>query len=430
MVVNDQTETLQAFAATPVLLETPAPSTRFYVFETRGGALLEEIEPSIHDWQEQSNVAETVNVTFVDGVRGWRNLFTPWKHSIAVDVGGHLLGGPILPQNFDRDDGTLKVTARGFRHMLAGVPVLPPPPDSLGDTAADWLSPGGLPATGFDTNISGVDHGTIGARLVQQACLWPGWTDIPIRFHPDRPGTRQQSYTAVERKKVGAALADLSNQENGPDIRIRLERTGSDSFGWVYESGTETQPRLQGEVPLSWEPNDVAGVGVQVDPSRMGSVAWAAAGRSSDVTLLRMLYDPYLVDRGFPLLHLDADVSTTTKEAETLDSANAEALRTARKPWEFWSFNAPINASPFPYEYGCGDLAELFLSEQQQVRLGLLTGPGTLTGQGVLTGGTSIDPIYDYLPPGPYTRRIVGLSGSSRSEFIEITCGARYDEEV
>ncbi|WP_295851167.1 hypothetical protein [uncultured Microbacterium sp.] len=402
--------------------------TRFYVFETRGGALLEEIEPSEFDWQEQSNTAETINMTFVDGVRGWRNLFTPWKHSIAVDIGGHLLGGPILPQNFERDRGTLRVTARGFIHMLNGVPVLPPPPEALSDVAADWLSPGGMPATGFDTTVSGVDHGTIGARLVQQACLWPGWTDIAIRFHSDRPGTRQQSYAAVERKKVGPALKDLSNQENGPDIRIRLERTGSDSFGWVYESGTEAQPRLQGEAPLTWEPNDVAGVGVQLDPSRMGSVSWAAAGRSSDVTLLRMMYDPWLVDNGFPLLHLDADVSTSTKESGTLDSANVEALRTARKPWEFWSFDAPMDSSPFPFEYGCGDLAELFLSEQQQIKLGLLTGPGTLTGPGVVTGGTSIDPIYDYLPAGSYTRRIVGLSGSSRSEFIEVTCGATYDE--
>lgn len=401
--------------------------TRFYVFETRGGALLEEIEPSEHDWQEQSNTAETINAHFVDGVRGWRNLFTPWKHSIAVDVGGHLLGGPIIPQDFDRDKSMLKVTARGLRHMLNLVPILPAPP--LTAILPDWLSPGGVPATDYDTNISGVDLGTIGKRLVQQACTWPGWTDIPIEFHPDRAGTRQQSYTAVERKKVNPALTDLSNQKNGPDIRLRLVRTSSDSFGWVYESGTEDQPRLQGEAPLTWEPNDVTGVGVQLDPTRMGSASWASAGRSSDNTLLRMLYDPYLVDRGFPLLHLDADVSTTTKDTGTLDSANVETLRTARKPWEFWSFDASGDQSPFPYEYGCGDLAELFLSERQQLKLGLLTGPGTLTGPGVVTGDTRLDPIYDYLPAGSYQRRIVGLSGSSRSDFIEVTCGATYDEE-
>lgn len=399
------------------------------MFETRGGALLEESEPSEYDWQEQSNVAETINMRFVDSPRGWRNLFTPWKHSIAVDVGGHLLGGPIIPQDFDRDKGMLSVTARGFRRMLDGVPVLPPPPGGPGAVNADWLSPDGKPATGFDTIVEGVDHGTIGKRLVQQACQWPGWTDIPITFHADRPGTRRQEYRAVERKKVGSALTDLSGQEKGPDIRIRLVRTSADSFGWVYESGTEDQPRLQGEAPFTWEPNDVTGVGVQLDPTRMGSVAWAAAGRSSDTALLHMTYDPWLVDRGFPLLHLESDVSSTTTDPNTLNSANIETLRTARKPWEFWSFDAPINASPFPYEYGCGDMAELFLSEQQQVKLGLLTGPGTLTGPGVLTGGTSIDPIYDYLPAGSYERRIVGLSGSSRSEFIQVTCGATYDEE-
>jgi len=428
VVVDDDTQ--RTMASVDVAADSAQPPTRFYVFETRGGALLTEVEPSVHDWQEQSNTAETVNLTFVDRIREWRNLFTPWKHSIAVDVGGHLLGGPILPQDFDRDKGLLKVTARGIRHMLNWVPVLPPPPGLLSAAAPDWLAPGGMPATGFDTIISDVDHGTIGSRLVQQACLWPGWTDIPIRFHADRPGKRRQEYTAVERKTVNSALTDLSGQEAGPDIRIRLERTSEDSFGWVYESGTEAQPRLQGETPLTWEPSDVTGVGTRMDPTRMGSVAWAAAGRSLDTTLLRMTYDPYLVDRGFPLLHLDADVSTSTKEPGTLDSANAETLRTARKPWEFWSFDAPIDASPFPYEYGCGDVAELFLSEQQRVKLGLLTGPGTFTGPGVLTGGTTVDSIYDYLPSGAYRRRIVGLSGSSRSQFIQVTCGEIYDEEV
>lgn len=404
--------------------------TRFFVFETRGGALLTEVEPSAYDWQEQSNVAETINLTFVDHVNEWRNLFTPWKHSIAVDAGGHLLGGPILPQDFDRDAGELTVTARGFRRMLDDVPVLPPPPGGLANAKADWLAPDGKPATGLDTTVTGVDHGTIGKRLVQQACQWPGWTDIPIRFHADRPGTREQTYAAVDRKKVNAALSDLSNQDAGPDIRIRLERTSEDSFGWVYESGTEKQPRLQGEAPLTWEPNEVTGLGARLDPTRMGSVSWAVAGRSSDTTLLRMLYDPYLVDRGFPLLHLEADVSTSTKDAKTADSANVETLRTARKPWEFWAFDAPGDRAPFPYEYGCGDVAEILLSVQQRLQLGLLSGAETLTGPGTLTADTSYDPIYDYLPAGGYPRRIVGLSGSSRSEFIEVTCGEIYDEEV
>jgi hypothetical protein len=70
------------------------------------------------------------------------------------------------------------------------------------------------------------------------------------------------------------------------------------------------------------------------------------------------------------------------------------------------------------------------LSEKQQVELGLLTGASTLTGPGVLTGGTRENPIRDYLPPGAYTRRIVGLSGSSRSEFVQITCGATYEGEA
>ena len=361
---------------------------RCYLFETRGGALITELEPSGFDWSEQSNAAETLNVTLRPD-RGLRNLLTPWKHSLAFDVGGHLLGGPLVPSSYDGDKREVQVTARGLRFALDRVPILP------AVALTTQISPAGVPDPAMDTSISGVDLGTIGKRLIQQAMTWPGWSDVPVAFHADRAGTSTRNYTAVELKSVDSALSDLSNVQNGPDIRLRLVRTSADSFGWVYESGTIAQPRLQGEVPLVWEPDDTSGLQIREDPQVMGSIAWSTGGRSTDKTLVRSLYDPHLVERGFPLLHLDSDASSSVTEEATLDAWNQETLRTARVPAQFWSFKAPTGVSPFPFEYAPGDLATVRITD------------------------------HDYLPDGDYVRRIVGLSGDE-SEFITVTCGAVY----
>ncbi|MDF2991463.1 MAG: hypothetical protein K0S37_1977 [Microbacterium sp.] len=395
---------------------------RFFLFETRGGQLIREIEPSSYDWSERVNVAETVNVSFVDRPDEWRNLFTPWKHSIAVDDNGHLLGGPIVPSSLNGDDVVLRVTARGLRHMASRWSILPV------EALNTPLAPDGVPDTSLDVVITGVDHGTIGKHALQTAHAWPGRNDIPITYHADRPGTRSETYTAVRRKRVESAFTDLSNQEQGPDIRLQLRRTSEDTFGWEYQSGTEEQPRLQGEVPLDWEPLDTSGLGVDLDPSRMGSIAWSDGGRSLDKTLIRMLYDPFLIDRGFPLLELDSDASTSTTDEATLDSWNVETLRTARNPWDFWSFRVSTEQAPLPHEYGCGDLATVHLIPQMQHRLGLLSGPTLLSGSNVLSGGASSSPLVGFLEPRPYTRRIAGLSGDSRTPgFIRITTAEAYD---
>lgn len=359
-----------------------------YLFETRGGALITELDPAGWDWQVQSNVAETVNARLRPD-RELRNLLTPWKHSLCVDVGGRLLGGPLLPSSYDADKREVQVTSRGLRYMLGRVPILP------SAALTGQLSPDGVPNPAFDTTITGLDLGSIGRRLVAQQLTWPGWTDIPVTLPPERAGSAERTYTAVDRKSVDSALSDLSGVQNGPDIRTRLVRVGTDDFGWVYESGTADKPRLQGEVPLVWEPDDTAGLTVREDPQVMGSMAWSTGGRSTDKTLIRSMYDPYLVDRGFPLLHLDSDASSSTTQESTLDAWNVETLRTARVPAQFWSFKARTDMSPYPFEYAEGDLATI-----------------------IVRG-------HDYVPDGEYTRRIVGLSGDE-SDFITVTCGAVY----
>lgn len=374
---------------------------RAYVFETRGGALLNEVEPSALSWSENANQAETVTPTFdlnsdIEGARDWRNLGTAWKHSIAIDVGGRLLGGPILPHAFDGDRGTLRITARGGRILFTRRSILPPTALTQPLTLEN-----GDPDTSLDSTWTGFDLGTIAKKIGIQACAWPGATDLPIIWPDDRVGTHEKTYAAIDRKNVDAAWTDLSNVENGPDIRLGLEWDGPDRFRWRFQTGTQEQPRLQGDDVFAWEIGQGAEISVQTNPTLMGSLAWAQGGRSADTALVRSLYDPLLIDNGFPLLELESDASPNTVEKSTLDSSNVETLRTAAKPWEFWSFGVRADRSPYPFEYGPGSLIEVTVSESAKV-----------------TGG--------YVRPGTYTRRIAGLSGGL-DDWITITCGETYD---
>lgn len=379
---------------------------RVAVFETRGGRLITEIDPADVTWKAVTNEPETVKVTIdlnsaSEQRRNWRSLAAPWKHSVAYEKGGRVYGGPILPHDFDDDAAELTFTGRGFRILMAaqgrrlGRTVLP-----AAALTQSLTLPNGLPDTSLDTVLNGYDLGTIGKKLVEQACQWPGWNDLPIMFPADRAGSHTRTYPAVERKNLDSALSDLSGVANGPDFRFQLERVGSDFYQWRFDSGSEERPRLESPDVFAWEVGQGSGLSVVSDPSQMGSLSWSEGGRASDTVLVRSLYNSTLVDNGYPLIELESDASVNTDTPETLDSWNVETLRTSTRPWEFWSFKVKADEPPFLGEYREGDLIDVVITKDSPV-----------------AGG--------YISPGTYRRRIASLDGDL-SEWVTVTCGEEY----
>jgi hypothetical protein len=373
--------------------------TSWFIFDTLSGRTLQEFTPQSGTWSERGNEAEQISVTIplsdpdLAGM-DWRNLATEWKSSIAVEEHGRFYGGPILPHDWANNKLELNLTARGIWTYFDHRHVLP----SSAATQSLVLS-SGMPNTALDTNLSGLDLGTIVKRLVQRACAWSG-AALPIIYMPDRAGTRGKTYAALDFKKVGSAITDITNLVGGPDVRFRLVRDGL-YFSWMLETGTENEPRLQSPSIFDWDfgAEDLAAdeLTVKTDPSYMADIAWATGGRNADVSLVSRASTTKLRAAGYPLLETLDSSHSDVVEQETLNSYTAETLRTAYVPANFWAIKVKADASPYLYEYAVGDLARVHVEGSP------------------------------YLPDGTYPRRIAALSGDEQGEWITVTFGEVYD---
>lgn len=375
--------------------------TRWLVFETLTGRVLAEFTPQTGKWTERLNEPETVDVTIAlsdpeEASREWRSLATPWKHSLAVEESGRLFGGPIQPHDYDDDGAVLKLTARGIRSYFSRRTVLPPAALFTALVRAD-----GSPEDALDTRIRDVDLGTIGKKLVQQACAWEG-AGLPIEFEPDRPGSRERTYVAIDLKTVGESLNQLSGVAGGPDFSFTLRWKNDTSLEWIMRSGTETAPKLSSPEPLVWDlsAENTGGVGLSVktDPSKLGSLAWVTGGRSDDRILISRGFDRDRVDDGTPLLELVDTSHTSVSDQATLDGWARALLQTGSRPAEFRSFRASLVTPPWLSEYRVGDYCELVVGE----------GP--------------------YTPASVYTHRILELSGNDAGDWVDVTLGEVFDD--
>ncbi|WP_025159394.1 hypothetical protein [Leifsonia aquatica] len=373
--------------------------TQWYVFETMTGTVLREFVPSSGSWKARVNEPETVDVQLdlsdpQIAAMDWRNLGTPWKHSIAVDEGGRLYGGPIQPHDYTPGE-PLQIVARGIRALTARRTVLPPAALTQPLVSAD-----GSPNTALDTNLSGLDFGSIGRFLVWQMCQWPG-SGLPIVFEDPRAGTRVRNYAAVDLKNIDEALAQLSGVERGPDFAFRLRWRPDGKLEWVMTSGTEASPLLIGPNPPQWDVNasrtSGADLAVKTNPAQMGALSWATAGRGDDKVMMSRAYDPALTNAGVPLLELVDNSHTSVEFQDTLDGYARAGLRTGGRPSEFWSFKASLLSTPWLRDFYEGDYCDIFIQD---------------------------DP---YLPPTPARRRILELSGDDEGLWVSITCGEAFD---
>lgn len=350
---------------------------------------------------------------------------TPKNYLAAIDTGPFgedravLASGPIWATSYNRPNQTVQLTAKGFETLFDHRNVLPLAALTLPVT--DWTIPdpadpsgvGTIPNPAVATAYTGLSYGGIAVSLVAQALAWPG-ASLPLVLPAIETGTREKRYEGAAFKKLGQALTDLTNIENGVEMRFSGRFT-SDGLGleWVMEVGTAAKPLLYSDTVQTWnvtaKESPVADLTVERNGSDVAGISWAVGGRADDTVLLSRALNPALTANGFPLMEtLDSSHADVVLQP-TLDAYAVANLATSAAPVETWTFSVkahPLDrgrnvAGPQLENYKVGDFIRLHIDPYD-----------TATDKGDL-----------YFPQGgDFPLRIVGLSGNQEGEDVTIKC--------
>ena len=266
-------------------------------------------------------------------------------------------------RTWDEDSRTVELSATGILGSYFGLAPIAPVDVLTADlTAVDEdgyivINPD------LDTTISGVSHGTIGKRLVEQLLAWPGAPTV-FDLPPDEPGFRTQTWTLSSAKTIGAALTDLTKQEGGPDFAFEAVRASNGlNLRYVMRHGSEAQPRLGADVgvwSIGGPASPITGLKLTDAVAAGASLGLMFAGRSSAKVLASRVLNPTALADGYPagLSVVDTSRSDVTEQA-TLDRYNVANMEDAKASIRDLSFTVEGNASPGLGQFRPGDTLTL-----------------------------------------------------------------------
>ena len=295
-----------------------------------------------------------------------------------------LAWGLINEREWDEDKSTVTLNASGVlasyfgRTRIMPATALTAPLTVLDAEGYSVINPA------LDTKLTGWSLGTIAKKLVAQRLAWPG---APTAFilPADEVGIREREYLFSSLKPTGAAITDLTNVENGPDIAFEAQRASDGiSLQYVMRHGSEANPRL-GTAAGIWSldgQSPITELKVKDDGDTVGSAAWLTAGKSAGTALVTRALNPSLITNGgYPPLDLVDTTHSDVSEQATLDSYGAELIRFGGTLEREVSFSVQADASPALGAYRPGDAIIIdvpsdhdYLVEDLKVRITSISG--------------------------------------------------------
>lgn len=321
-----------------------------------------------------------------------KNSATPGKAFLAIVDGDTVLqAGPIWSHDYNADSSSLTLHAAGmwsyFDHRML-IPVLA----------------GFLPTSASaDTNLTSSLQG-IARALVVQAQSWAGG-NVPVNVPAEVTGSNVRNYRGADLATVGQRLRELTQVENGPDIRF-TPRLSEDRLGveWDLMIGTPTQPLLSSAFEtvfnIGLPGSSVSDLRIKVDGSSIAGQVFATGGRASDEALVAVATGSTLSAAGFPLLErVDSSRSTITDVATLQGFANELVLAGAR-PVEVWSFTHDLGQQPALTGFSTGDFAKVrvhddLYADRGEYRMRILSRSGDIVGRKVKL---TFQPTSTYVP--------------------------------
>ena len=367
---------------------------RVRICDLRTGRRILDLPYLKADWTGEFNGAETVTATVSVNDRRIQkldlyNASIPGRTALIIEDQGVTNGGPIWTRHYDRDAGTVELSGKGLWSYFDHRTLLPLMKDTDKLTNSD-----GTANTGFDTNIQNTSYQTIAKRWIQQSLTWTGG-NLPITFEDDMAGTYERNIKGAELKLIGDLLINLTEVQNGPDIRFQPRLT-TDGLGyeWLLKTG---KPRLTGNTTTIWDTslpgNTVSDLTISQDANDLANIVWETGGAASDQAIIERATDHSFTGLGFPLLEKVESLSSSVTDSKTALAHAVETIRTSTRPLNTWQFSVQRDQRLGEYDVGhdCG----LIIRNDQ---FGI--------------------------PDGLHKLRIMTLRGSSDSDKIEITTGA------
>ncbi|UOQ58549.1 hypothetical protein MUN78_06925 [Leucobacter allii] len=354
-----------------------------------GDAVSSDLDVTEATWSTGVCRADEVRAV-VPGYTGksiWQYM-VPRKFTISIsddDRRVRAAGMLSIPVADSRDDGMHRVTlpGAGIESIFERRYVLPPAYWPLVDAE-------GNPIAARDTRITGVEYGTMMKRLYQQAMSHPG-AALPVSWEPDRSGSRQGEWSAIDGKPVQEAVADIADLEGGVEWDWVPQLDENDRLTWSLITARDSVQEITSAFWHTWqvggEEPDLRELQVKVSPEFMVQTAFMAGGRRGDQVMLARATGSDLIDAGLPLSEdWDSSHSSVSVQA-TLDSWARRRLDEGAAPVQYW--RAEVRAD---------------------------------RAAGLRHGDWCTIEVLDHwlIPDGSYERRILEVSGTSDSEWLGV----------
>lgn len=354
--------------------------------------------PSSHvRWEQRILSPETISVDVTLKPRAHqrldlRNSTVEGKTALIVSDDDHVLGaGPIWERTYDDASMKWSAAAEGVWAMLDHRHILPPHVTAQ-NLVLQSGDDEGEPNPAVATRFTARTWPQIVRGLIEQSMSRPGG-QLPFRFGPDGTGAHDKGYDAASFKTVGEALDDLTKLVNGPEI-VFTPRLIDNRLEWLVQVGDDAKLEISSPTVHTFDFTaplpSVRGLKVKSSGKQMASETWGTGGRSAAVGLFSRAESDRLHLAGFPRMELVSSAHSTVTEQATLDRYTEQDLVNASSPVEWWEWQTHADRHPRLADLRVGDYCVVKLQDNA------------------------------YLPDGEYDRRIVALSGDSKTRWVTV----------
>jgi len=352
---------------------------RFFIGDLLTGRRIQNLNVLTGAWTATLNAAGSISCTVslrdpINRELGLAELAAVGKSFLACAEGKTILNaGPLWVHDYDDDAQTLSFTAAGmwsyFDHRVL-LPVLAGRLPTDPTTNTRWTKVSVDPDDPWPVDTSKSYQGMV-RGLVAQAQLETGG-NVPVILPAEIPGSYERNYVGADVAMVGERIRQLTQVENGPDVRFPPRFT-ADMLGveWPLLIGTPTQPLLFSPIDVTFRPSanksSVSKLKVNVDGTNLLNRGFASGGRQSGESVAAVATSTALLTAGFPALDgVDTSHQTISKDQTVTAYANELLLR-GSKPIQKWSFTHNVSQEPFLGSFSEGDFANVRMHDNPYV---------------------------------------------------------------